>query len=246
MIGVSLLGALPALGEGLEANPDGIARFEAGPLKPATSALTVVSVWQWRPAATHFQLTDNRSDRREGEMTLSESPGATQTWRCERFGVRTETLSVAEDGSVKFEAMDIIEKGVIARFSPALTAAPAVLEPGKVYTSAAEMTIVDRQDTSHVKATGSAVMTVVYDADQPLATPAGKFDCHRVRLTCEADFGWGSMTIVSTFFYAEGAGLVAEEYDACNWLLFTRRVRHISAVLAAPPGTTAAREDERP
>src|SRR5437868_14442120 len=104
-ISVSLLGAAPARGEQIAANPEGIARYEARPPTPPASPLTVVAVWQWRPSVTRFHLTDNRSDRSEGEMTLAESPGAPQTWRCDRFGVRTETLSVAADGSVKFEAM---------------------------------------------------------------------------------------------------------------------------------------------
>jgi hypothetical protein len=226
-------------------DPAGMKAFVPTVPRPANRPLDVGGVWQWQPSKAVYKVKDSQAKGHEAPMTLTPPLKPGEPWKYERLGQRVESMVKADDGSVQLIALDNIEKGVIVKFTPALCVMPPVLQPNQVHETKADITVVSRENPEHQKASGTAVMSVVYDADQQVKTPAGEFACHRIRVTCDADFGWGSTRNVSTYYYAEKVGLVAENYDSQTTLLLIGSERHIRSILAQlpepAPTPTAAR-----
>ena len=219
------------------ANPDAIRAYLQGAPRQPREAVGAAQLWIGREQAAKYTVADSnasKSGTARGEMTLKGGDRRGQ-WQYERLGQRIEFLTVAADGSVVLDRLENIERGVIVKLNPPVAVLPARLEPNRPVRHDVRMTVYDRGNPSQVKSSGKAVITVRYDADQTLSTPAGRFDCHRIRLTWDADFGFGTTASTTTCYYAEGVGLIAEDYDAQTTILLFTEERHITAVLAETP-----------
>ncbi len=222
------------------ADPAAIAAIAAGPPREPAGPLALEKFWQWQPLSARYDVTDNTRADFKASMSLVAPADPSAPWEYKRLGQRVERVRRAADGSVMLESLVNLDKNIIAKFTPALCVMTATLDPGSVHETKAEMFVVSREHPKHKKADGTGVMTVVYDADQTLTTPAGKFECHRIRVTCDADFGLGSTHSVSTYYYADKIGLVAECYDSQSTLLMISSERHIRSILLEMPEIAAA------
>lgn len=226
------------------ANPAAMQPYLQGAPRKPRVAISAADVWTGREHAAHYTVLDSDSPTRgpsRGEMSLeaTERPGR---WNYQRLGQRVEFLTVADDGSITMDGLENIERDVTVKLVPAVAVLPARLEPDRPIRREVRMTVYDRQNPSRVKSSGDAVITLCYDADQTLNTPAGKFECRRIRLTWDADFGFGSTSSTTTCYYADDVGLIAENYDAHTTILLFTEERHITAVLAETPRPLAIAE----
>ncbi len=99
----------------------------------------------------------------------------------------------------------------ITVFDPPMLAMPAQLPPGETRTQELRMVVHPRGRPERIKAQGPARRTVVYEVDQRVRTPAGEFDCRRVRSLLVAELGTARVRVETRQWFAAGAGLVAEE-----------------------------------
>lgn len=213
-------------------DPAALREYTAGTPRQPQKAVVVEHVWIGRDHSAMYEVEDTDGALGDGRMTLQ---GDSDSWNYARLGQRIEKLEAGEDGSLMLRELDNIEKGVIIRFNPPVMVVPARLEPGKPVTTTARMTILERADPTNVRSSGKMKVTVVYDATQTLNTPAGRFDCHRVRLNWDADFGFGSTHSAITCYYNEKVGLVAEDYQSRTTILLFKDSRQITAVMSKPP-----------
>lgn len=125
---------------------------------------------------------------------------------------RIEHLGFDEDGAILAGAVEDLEHEALTRYDPPLPMLPAGIEPGEPMTSRADLTVLDRSNPDRQKDRGSCERTITYEADQSVITPAGRFDCLRIRSEYEADLTLATVTQTSVAWYAPRVGMVAERY----------------------------------
>ncbi len=122
-----------------------------------------------------------------------------------------QEVSEAESGLHRLAAVEDSEHAALTRFEPALQLSWGA--QGKAVTTEAKATVVKADDHSQQIDAGESNMTVTHDADQRIVTPAGTFDCQRIRTDYEGRFGMARVKSTRYQYFALEVGLVAEHYE---------------------------------
>lgn len=221
--------------EPLPPNPEAMKPFAVGEPRHPAGPVAARDVFPLRSHQAAYVVTDNRSPGGVSEMTLLASADDKARWRFDRLGQRVERLRLEGNGSIVMIGMENLEHDVVIELEKPICVLPARLVPGQRLRGASKMKVLDRNNPRHVRDSGKIAMTVWYDADQTLHTPAGDFECRRVWIECDASFTLGNTRSTSAYYYADGVGLVAEIYDSRTAILLFPQERHIRAVLADAP-----------
>ena len=126
---------------------------------------------------------------------------------------RIEHIGLGKEGSLIVGAVEDLEHEALTRYDPALPLIPADLKQDEPMTSKAKLTVLDRNNPDQERDSGSCEQTITYEADQRVITPAGQFDCLRLRTEYKAELTLATVNQTSRDWYAPRVGLVAKEHE---------------------------------
>jgi len=123
---------------------------------------------------------------------------------------RTQFLREDEQGNIVMTAIIDRDDQAISMFDPPLVVAFRELPAGIEQKSQSAMRVVDMNNPSKQRETGTATRTMKYAANQRLRTPMGEFTAKRIDVHFTADLKLADADEMSTIFVVPGAGIVAE------------------------------------
>lgn len=126
---------------------------------------------------------------------------------------RIEHIGLDKDGSLLIGAVEDLEHDALTRYDPALPRLPADLKQDEPMRFKAKLTVLDRNDTDRERDRGSCEQAITYEADQRVITPAGRFNCLRIRTEYKAELTLATVNQNTRDWYAPRVGLVAREHE---------------------------------
>ena len=226
--------------------PKALSRFVVSdPLVPVAAILAETL----QPLADSRSEFSNLGDWSDQATTLQTMEADAGQWQRAQQEVRVERFERDAQGNLRLIQLEDVENNLIIRFTDPPIVFETKMRPLRAITSRSPIEVFRRSRPDRRIETGTARLTITYDADQTLETPAGRFDCHRLIVECEAEFGLGSLEVYSTMYHADGVGLVAEHYtEEGRVLIFghevTRTLVLNSVTHSTPIQVTAAAETE--
>jgi hypothetical protein len=133
-------------------------------------------------------------------------------WRRDMANGQVQHLRQAGPGVIEMVAVEDDKHDVISLFAPPLVVMDAGLTPGEPRRIESEVRVVKRGNRSQQVDQGRCVWSIVYDGDQRVRTPAGTFDCKRIRTEYRGRFTAAQVTSVTHAYPHETLGLIAESY----------------------------------
>lgn len=216
--------------------PAPLAVFVADAPRAPRPGAVAVNVWPFRHARHDYRILTGPGKGDTGHVVLN--PPAEddphQTWTHALLGQHIERLRFTRDGSLELVALEDIANDLVIAFATPIVILPASLPANQPIESISPITIYDREDRQQVKDRGQASFRVVYDADETLDLPAGRFDCRRIVIRCDATFGLGELHTVTHMYLADGVGLVAERYKESGRILIFPRSSERTMVRVTP------------
>jgi len=167
-------------------------------------------------------------------------------WRRNRLDLVVEHLQLDASGNLVMSESHDLDNELIIRFVKPVVVMPAVLEPGKLVASESRIEIFRQDKPTKRIDHGTCRMTVVYDADQTLAVPAGRFDCRRINMACSARFGMGAMQTETTLYCTPKVGVVAEHYAERGRIFILPHGVKRTIILSQAPDDDASQVAEAP
>ncbi|HPO93117.1 MAG TPA: hypothetical protein PL072_06550 [Phycisphaerales bacterium] len=203
--------------------------FEAESISSRAAQRVVLQPWG-RNADPSQRLTVTRerttNDQNEGLNIVRE------TWVLKRTRTggksdpdkqpeREQRLVLTEGGSVALSDEINRTEGFKIEFEPPLYVLPAELPASgsPCVFEEVKMTVRPLSDLSRVEASGKVRHSVCYEADETLRSPAGPLRTHRLVSRFSADLGPSKVENITTQWYVEGVGLVAERRHEQTWAL---------------------------
>jgi hypothetical protein len=201
-------------------------KLPTGPLQLPTGSTPSGPLFPIESWTAPFRVTDSQEDDRLRLMTFAAHPDGSLTM--DRLGIRTEHLFRAEDGRIMLRAIDNLEHNVTVTLAQPLCVLPAMLD-ARTHSAGRSKVIVTDRTTGRLRDRGEIGIVVVYEGRQTVTTDLGRFDCHRVRIDCDARFGLGRSISTTVCYFSPGIGLVAEEYESRTTILILTQTRRLAA-----------------
>ncbi len=221
------------LGRRVDGTPRVFAKYVTGVAREPLAKLKTSEIWPMRKDDQRFVFVSGKSASQHDQSHLTFAKDG--TWRHNRLGKQIEYLKRDEQGNLFMTRIDDLQNDAIVTFADSLLVLPAVMTPNRPVTSETTVTIYEANDGKTVKAKGSFALNVTYNAVEELTLPAGKFKCHRLVVSSQADLGLGSLTGRSVMYFAPNAGLVAESYDEVVRILISSEKAHWATVRVRKP-----------
>ncbi len=141
-------------------------------------------------------------------------------WRRDMGHGRVQYLRRTDEGVVELTAIEEAERKAITRFDEALVVMTPKLKPDEPLKMTTKATVFSRDDPGVQIDRGDCAWTLTYDADQRIVTPAGTFDCRRIRAEYRGQFSLAKVTSVTWLYYTPTGELAAEHYEERGTAIF--------------------------
>ena len=120
------------------------------------------------------------------------------------------TLQRTADGAVVLlQTIEHADK-VITDFDPPMVIFPATLTGGQPFLQTLRMVVHPIDRPRSIKTSGPATHEIELLGRESISTPAGTFDCFKVRTTLRASLGGAKVVQTTDTHFAPGAGIIAE------------------------------------
>ncbi|MDP7348968.1 MAG: hypothetical protein QF735_12070, partial [Phycisphaeraceae bacterium] len=169
------------------------------PLRPPTPIAQTDRLFRLQVGTVHYAIVDGDEAEQIAELRIEQQDDA---WVRHAPGGRITHLTVDAAGNIIVTAVEDLDHDVITRYDPPLMLMPAALEPNKPIIIESSMTIVDRDDPARQVDEGTCRQLFVHDGDQVVMAPAGRFDCHRIRMKYRAKLRFAEVTTQTVRHYA--------------------------------------------
>ena len=202
----------------------------SGPLR--TEGLLLLRAARW---------TYERDDGSEIAPFIYERQSTDQyqaEWRTIEGDLRESFWRVdPETGNLLLTAVIDHKDNSIARFNPHLPILYPVMQPGEMHEVEVRMVVLTMDASPRVREQGTARRTIIYEGDQEITTPAGRFMSHRLRVEFRANLRLANAVTSSVIYVVPRLGIVAEETEELIRVLgaFDRKDRESLRLLIPPP-----------
>ncbi len=156
--------------------------------------------------------------------------------------VREQRIVLTEGGSISLSSETNRAEGVVVEFEPPMYVLPArlPLDGQQCVYENIRMVVRPLSDPDKERASGKVRHSVCYEADETLRTPAGEFRAHRLVSRFSANLGASKVENVTTQWYVQGVGLIAERRHEQTWALGIRIRNNQEGWIAAEVDTQLA------
>jgi hypothetical protein len=227
----------PAPGGVVVASSSPVSNIEAGRISEHVAERAVFVPW---PAEGPASSADSGSTKRmviirsRRDDPQADGHGSSPTtWLINRTRVepgaplesakleREQKLVLTEGHSVALsQEINHVEK-VRVEFEPPMWVLPARLptDGSQCVFESVRMTVLAIDNPKDIRARGRVKHSVCYEADETLETPAGRFQAHRLVSRFNADLGTSRVENITTQWFVQDVGLVAEQRHEQSWAL---------------------------
>ena len=202
------------------------------PLRPPTPIAQTDRLFRLQPSAVRYAILDGDETDQIAELRLEQQGDA---WVRHAPDGRITHLTTDDAGNIIVPAVEDLDHDVITRYDPPLMLMPAALEPNTPIVIESSMTIVDRDDPERQVDEGTCRQMFVHDGDQVVLAPAGRFECHRIRMKYRAKLRFAEVTTQTVRHYAPDVGLIAEQTTEHVKALIVSWTKRQKMLLAAEP-----------
>ena len=202
------------------------------PLRPPTPIAQTDRLLRLQVGTVHYAILDDDQTDQIAELRLEQRDDG---WVRHAPGGRITHLTTDDVGNIIVPAVEDLDHDVITRYDPPLLLMPAVLEPNTPIIIESSMTIVDRDDPARQVDEGTCRQMFVHDGDLVVIAPAGRFDCHRIRMKYRAKLRFADVTTQTVRHYAPDVGLIAEQTTEHVKAVIVSWTRRQKMMLATEP-----------
>ena len=204
----------PADADGPAHAPALLADYMAGPARPGVGLADDAVYSPLREGTWTYQQVDPDHAGQSAEQTLSRADDDPHApWRRADPGSnQIRHLAAGDRHAIVMWAVEDLKRGVISQFGGGIPVMLQTLEPGRPVQNTCPIKVVFRNNPEKIMQQGQCTATLTYEADQRVRVPAGEFDAKRIRLEFNSTFDFAKVSSTSIMYYADGVGLVAEDY----------------------------------
>lgn len=190
---------------------DTLAEFIVGPARMPGPLTDVSDLLAMRPELRRYRVVAGNDGRESMTVLISAIDSSDNpSWSTEDSAGRIAILTPLDDGSWITARAEDLSHSATTQYDPPIAVLPAALDPNQPTTIRAAVRVVSRDDPAMQMDRGTCEQTIRYEAVQRLRTPAGTFDCHRLRVDYTADLNLAKVHQQSWRFLSPDVGLVAE------------------------------------
>lgn len=191
-----------------------LATHTVGPAKAPQTVVDAADLMALRPEWRTYRIIGGNEVRDAISVIIEPIEGEDRpTWRVEQGDGRIQTMRLREDGALVVPRVTDLKNNAVTHYAAPLVFLPGTLEPNVPVRSGGPVRVVSRDDPDGQLSRGSCTQMLYYEGRQRLQTPAGSFDCHRLRIEYDAELNTATVKRRAWAFFAPGVGLVAEVSD---------------------------------
>jgi len=197
------------------ANEVGPAQMADHVLSPATQPLMInpfSNLSPLRAGTWEYKYVDDKHN--DEACTFRLEPGENGIW--ERHAPQIKHVRfVSSDGKGGILLHKVEDQGrnAITFFEKPLVVYTPDLKPNEPLTTTTHARVTRFKTPDKDLDSGTSSMTITLDGEQRIKTPAGEFDTMRIKMEFKSMFKMAEVSSVAWVYYADGVGIVAEDYS---------------------------------